>query len=238
LTNVPNLTVMKALASFAEEDESAEPPVSPEERLSFLLSSLASALDLGEADLTEKAIISSVRTLARESKEMRVALSKAMKAQDGAPGDSAKAAQSVPHQAAAYPDLTKFVSVDAFETVNTELSGMKAAQALELVSEAMKQGKITPAMEDWALETVRHNPESFKAYMSMVPDLRPGAGARQYVKSTPPPWGTLSKLDAGAKTVCEKAGISEEQYAKAAQAVAMQKNTMSTSLTGNEQYDY
>jgi phage I-like protein/cation transport regulator ChaB len=53
--------------------------------------------------------------------------------------------------------------------VNTLNSDITKRNADELVEMAMKQGKITPAQKDWALQSARKDPEGFKVFLNKAP---------------------------------------------------------------------
>lgn len=213
LTNVPNLT-MKALAS-----RGAAHPFTGESSMSFL-KTLASVLGVTDAEPTEAALEAAARRVVAESGTMKAAMSvmaEAAKADDRTPGGIAKAVQSVAARAE-HPDVTKYVPAETFNTVNAELSRMKAAQSVALVEQAKAEGKISPALETWAKEAAARDPEAFKSFLAAAPDLRPGSGkAAQSVKSTPP--GEGGGLDGTAKALCRAMGVSEDAYKKAMQSM-------------------
>ena len=140
-------------------------------------------------------------------------MAEAAKTDDKTPGGIAKAVQSIAARAE-HPDVSKYVPVETFNTVNAELSRMKAAQSLALVEQGKAEGKISPALEGWAKGAAASAPEAFKKFLEVAPDLRPGSRATQTVTATPPE-GTSSGLDATAKAICRAMGISEDDYKKA-----------------------
>lgn len=211
LTNVPNLT-MKALAARGRPGQH---PFTGESSMSFL-KTLASVLGVTDAEPTEAAVEAAVRSLAQDARNMKAAMSlmaQTVRADDGTPAGLVKAVQSVAARAE-HPDVTKYVPAETFNTVNAELSRMKAAQSVALVERGKADGKISPAMEPWAKEAAARDPEAFRAFLAAAPDLRPGAGkAAQSAKATPP--GEGGGLDGSAKALCRAMGVSEEAYTKA-----------------------
>lgn len=216
LTNMPNLTGLKALASR----EPGPYPFTGEETMPFL-KTMASVLGVTDAEPAEAAVETAARALVLETQGLRAAMSalaQTVGAADGAPANVIKAAQSVASRAE-HPDLAKYVPVDTFHAVNTELAAMKAAQSAVLVEDAMKSGKVTPAMESWAKTLASRDPEAFKTFLETAPDLRPGGGKDvSAAKSTPPEDGK-GALSASAKAICSVMGISEEEYRKTAPPV-------------------
>ena len=211
LTNVPNLTGLKALAA-------REPGLNlftGDITMSFL-KTMASVLGITDVEPTEAAVETAARRVMADVGAMKSAMSvmaEAAKTDDKTPGGIAKAVQSIAARAE-HPDVSKYVPVETFNTVNAELSRMKAAQSLALVEQGKAEGKISPALEGWAKGAAASAPEAFKKFLEVAPDLRPGSRATQTVTATPPE-GTSSGLDATAKAICRAMGISEDDYKKA-----------------------
>ena len=216
LTNVPNLTGLKALAS---REPSGQQSVTGESSMSFL-KTLASLFGVTDAEPTEAAVEAAARSLVQDAHGMKAAMSlmaQTVRADDGTPAGLVKAVQSVAARAER-PDVSKYVPVETFNAVNAELGQMKAAQSVALVERGKADGKISPAMEPWAKESAARDPEAFKSFLAAAPDLRPGAGkAAQSVKATPP--GEGGGLDGPAKALCRVMGVSEEAYKKAMQSM-------------------
>ena len=215
LTNVPNLTGLKALASR----ESGPNPSTGDTTMSFL-KTMASVLGVTAAEPTEAAVEAAARRVMSDVGTMKTAMSvmaEAAKSDDKTPGGVAKAVQAVAARAE-HPDVSKYVPVETFNVVNAELSQMKAAQSLALVEQGKKEGKISPALEGWAKEAAASDPEAFKKFLAVAPDLRPGKAA-QTTSATPPDDAKKAKFDDTAKALCRALGVSEDDYEKATQAV-------------------
>jgi phage I-like protein len=61
-------------------------------------------------------------------------------------------------------------NIDQLTTqVNTLSSDITKRNADELVEMGMKQGKITPAQKEWALNSARKDPEGFKIFLNKAP---------------------------------------------------------------------
>lgn len=208
LTNVPNLTGLKALA------RTDGPHFSQGEPDMDILKTLASVLGISEADTTEAAVESAVRSLAAENGSMKATLSslgKALKSDDETSASIMKAAQSLASRAES-PDPAKFVPMDTFNAVHEELGKMKAAQAVALVEQGKAEGKITPGMENWAKSYASTDPESFKAFLASAPDMRPGAQKSSHATATPPEGSGAPDVPSSAKELCRAMGVSEESY--------------------------
>ena len=208
LTNVPNLTGLKALArtdgpDFIKKDSDMDN-----------LKTLASVFGISEADATEAAVEAAARSLAAEHDSMKAALSllgRTLKSDGETSASILKAAQSLVSRAE-NPDPAKYVPMDTFRAVHEELGNMKAAQALVLVEQGKAEGKITPGMEAWAKSYASADPESFKAFLASAPDMRPGAQKSSHATATPPGGSDTSDVPSSAKELCRAMGVSEERY--------------------------
>ena len=149
LTNVPNLTGLKALASR----ESGLNLPTGDITMSFL-KTMASVLGVTDAEPTEAAVEAAARRVISDASAMKSAMSvmaEAAKSDDKTPCGIAKAVQAVAARAE-HPDVSRYVPVETFNAVNAELGQMKAAQSLTLVEQGKAEGKISPALEGWAKE--------------------------------------------------------------------------------------
>lgn len=220
LTNIPNLTGLKALSS-------RESGLQPEKDSPMpFVKTLASVFGITNAEATEAAVEAAARATAAELAVAKAALSalgKAFNAPGGAsgpaPDELLKAAQSVIDRAE-HPDAGKWVPAESFRAVSAELDALKAAQATALVDAAKAEGKISPALEAWAKELAGRDPKALQSFLSAAPDLRPGGGKETQAKGAPPAdKEKTGKLDASAKAICKNLGLSEEEYLKSAMHV-------------------
>ena len=215
LTNIPNLTGLKALAAREPGMNLCTGDIT----MSFL-KTMASVLGVTDAEPTEAAVETAARRVMADVGAMKSAMSvmaEAAKADDKTPGGIAKAVQSIAARAE-HPDVSKYVPVETFNTVNAELSRMKAAQSLALVEQGKAEGKISPALEGWAKEAAASDPEAFKKFLASAPDLRPGKTA-QATSATPPDAAPKAKLEDTAKAFCRALGVSEDDYKKTMQSM-------------------
>ena len=75
---------------------------------------------------------------------------------------------------------TGVVLREEFDALQAKLKG-KDAQ--EMVALALKQGKVSPAMQEWALKEATDDPEAFKVFLSVQPEVVPLSDRPGY---TPP----------------------------------------------------
>jgi phage I-like protein len=127
----------------------------------------------------------------------------------------AAAAQKAPLATGA-PDPTQFVPMGAFNDVHARLGELTKvvaqSQASAAVDEAMRIGKVTPAMKEWALATAAQDMASFNKFLagaSVV--VAPGA----LLPNTPPTAAAAQQDDSAVLAVCANLGISLDQYRKA-----------------------
>lgn len=215
LTNVPNLTGLKALAS-----RESGPNLSIGDTTMSFLKNLASVLGVTDTEPTEATVEAAARRVMADVGTMKAAMSvmaEAAKADDKTPGGIAKAVQSVAARAE-HPDVSRYVPVETFNAVNAELGQMKAAQSLALVEQGKAEGKISPALEGWAKEAAASDPEAFKKFLASAPDLRPGK-VSQAVSAAAPDDAQRNALPGTAKAFCRFMGVPDEDYQKAVQAV-------------------
>ena len=171
LTNIPNLTGLKALASR----DSGLNPSTGDITMSFL-KTMASVLGVTAAEPTEAAVEAAARRYVRrfghEVRHVRHGRSRKGRRQDarrrrqGSPGHC---------RACRASRRLKYVPVETFNIVNAELSRMKAAQSLALVEQGKAEGKISPALEGWAKGSRRKRSRSLQE----IPRGGPGPASRQ-----------------------------------------------------------
>ena len=110
------------------------------------------------------------------------------------------------------PDPTKYVPVSDFQAMATELKTLQddrsAEKAEALVADGMKDGKIPPAMKDWALAYAKKDIDNFIAYLAVQPVIvAPGSTA------TPAPDGDpAAALTADELAVCKAMGIEPDKF--------------------------
>jgi len=82
--------------------------------------------------------------------------------------------------------------------------------AADLVAMAMKEGKVSPAMRDWALNCAKTDPEGFKVFAAKAPVVVPPGEA----KPSAPAKGGQTELSETEMHVCKLAGVSKEDFLK------------------------
>jgi phage I-like protein len=170
LTNLPNLEI-PAIASQTQGD-----PMDPAE----LIKQIRAALGLPD-DTADDALIERCKALVTAAEKA-----------DKTPADQTTATAS-------QVDLTRYVPMDVHLAVAGQLSTLQQSSATNevtgAVEAAIREGKLTPGMKDWAL-----------AYANQ--DL---GGFRRYVDGAPVLVATASQAKAPAPAPTEKPGLTQDQ---------------------------
>lgn len=112
-----------------------------------------------------------------------------------------------------------FVSKAEHDRVAGELADMKAS---EKVRGALASGKLTPAMEPWALGLAKANPAAFDAFIEHAPKQVPlPSSGTVKPDTTAPKTDTLSEE---ARFVMSRMGVNEEEYLAVKRAESARSN--------------
>jgi phage I-like protein len=95
------------------------------------------------------------------------------------------------------------------DQLKTERASEIAEKQLDL---ALRAGKITPAMKDWALEYAKSDPKGFEAYVANAPKIVP-IGEKLEHESEGTKTETI-QLTTEDKQMAVLMGVSEENYLK------------------------
>jgi len=111
------------------------------------------------------------------------------------------------------PDPSQWVPMSQHKAVADELAALQAQIAAEkaeaAVTEAMRAGKIAPALKDWALAYASRDPEGFAAFAAVAPVIVGTDKAARPVASNA---GNEALTDED-RYVCAALGISEQDFA-------------------------
>lgn len=115
------------------------------------------------------------------------------------------------------PDPAKFVPIEAVRELMAERVTSKATnsetQARARVQDAMREGHITPAMQDWAVALCRQDPESFESFVqsSAAPfgHLFKGPSANRAIPAHGATAGSVEE-----QAICAQLGIDPGELAK------------------------
>lgn len=201
LTNDPGLDGMRAVAARQFQSEATV-----NEKLRKLL---GLDEDADEAALS-KAVeaLKSERDTHAETVESLKADVEALKAQVEKGGTGAD-------KDGADPDPAKFVPVGTVKELQDEIQALRkrvnGGEVDQLVSEAMEDGRLLPAMEDWARKLGESNIEALKHYIESAQPIAALGGTQTGGKNRDGDAKSLSDED---RIVCRQLGISEAEFLK------------------------
>ncbi len=110
------------------------------------------------------------------------------------------------------PDPTKFVPIEQVTALQADLKALKdattAGAAEAAVAEAMRQGKIAPALKGWAIDLFKADKAKFDTFVGAAPAL-----TSQQLKTPVLPAGDTAALTAEQLTSAKLLGIDPKAYA-------------------------
>jgi len=131
----------------------------------------------------------------------------------------AAAARIVRAAGARGADPAKYVAMAEFEKALTELNRLRAERAREraeqLVDEAVRAGKLTPAQREWAVEYCGADPRGFGAFAAKQP-----AVAGHLIGPAPSSYAGDARFTRGPRlgpaelAICAQLGVGEEDFAR------------------------
>lgn len=212
LTNYPALLGMDAVAALTSQ---LNPDQRAQEAEMTLLASLLIALGL-PAETTEATALTAVTTLkttaeAAKTAPQKTQLSTALTAALGVPAEADEAAALAAVAALKTPNAAAAGAIQALQTqvaaLTAQVNGDKVTTA---VDDAIKAGKLVPALRDWALSYGKSDFAALTTFIEKAPVL-PLNG--QTAGATPPGGGG-TQTTALAAHVMGQFGLSQEQFDK------------------------
>lgn len=219
LTNNPAIDGMASLAARAAATFVHARHSHEEDTMNPLLVALLAALGLPEST-TEEAAIAACSAL-KPKLEALEAVTRELGA--SAPEGALAACTALKNRAAATPDPAKYAPVAALEEVRGQLAALtaerNAAKVAALVDGGLADGRILPAMKDWATELGTKDVAALSAYLDKAAPIAALAGTQT---GGQPPAGTKDEngLTAAELAVCSMTGIAPKDFAAARQAAA------------------
>ncbi|WP_428429529.1 phage protease [Pararhizobium sp.] len=185
---------------------------------SLLTSSTAIAVAAGlTKDAAPAVVLTAVNSAFADRKAIATATGKA----ESAAGDElVTAVRSAMTMGA--PDPTKFVPIEQVSAMQTDLKALKdrmaAGDADAEVGQAIKDGKLAPALKDWGISMHKADPAAFKAFVENAPVLT----SAQRTATANPPKKEEGDLSEHHRRLASAMGIDPKEYAKtlAAEAAA------------------
>lgn len=207
LTNSPNIEV----SALASQDAGAFSEGSPMTKIATLLSATAlAALNL-KADSEDEAAINAIDQLVKDKATDEAILASVrtrFKLADDA-GEEAVLNAITTAAAAGQPDPAKFVPVDALKDVQAQLNAIQEEKVLASVDQAIEQGRLVPALKDWAISLGKKDIGELQSYLVKAPVFK----ADSQLQGDPPAV-EKGKLNADESAICAQLGISEADFLK------------------------
>ena len=112
-------------------------------------------------------------------------------------------------KAAGTPDPTKFVPKAGFDALNERLGKIEDERVLASVDQAVRDGKIPPAMKQWAIDLGKKDEAALASYIDKSPAI---VGSGSHIN------GELKvekgKLTAEEQAICSMTGVSATDFLK------------------------
>ncbi|MGN7715242.1 phage protease [Agrobacterium radiobacter] len=234
LTNVPNLDLFEISAHSVFSTRNTEPEVSMKKVLaalglseggseddvlvainSLLTSSTAIAVAAGlTKDAKSEAIATAVQSVFADRKKIALA---AGKKEDASVEDIVSVLSSA--HSAGTPDPTKFVPVEQVAAMQVDLKALKEKDANKdaeaAVADAVRDGKLAPALKDWALSMHKADPKKFEEFVGKAPVLT----SAQRAQVTAPKTGPAATLDDADVAIMRQLNLTAEDMVKSREAM-------------------
>lgn len=112
------------------------------------------------------------------------------------------------------PDPAKFVPVETFEALKSEVATLRsdktASDVDALIKDAIDEGKLLPVQEDWARELGNKDIAALKGYLEKTPAIEALKGQQSGGKGPGDDSGT--GLTSEELAVCKQLGVADEEF--------------------------
>lgn len=201
LTNVPAIESLAAAATATTKEPT-----------NMTYAKIAAALGLAE-DATEDDIMAKIAAMI-EGAQPAAAAAAAQTALAAAAGRFGLAATATVDEliaaAAAKPDPAKFVPADALADLQKTVSALADGKAEGVVAAAMAEGKVAPALKDWALDYAKRDLPGFQGWLGKAPVILDPAKVIDTVAAAAGQDGLTEAERSAAKML----GLTAEQFLK------------------------
>jgi phage I-like protein len=152
--------------------------------------------------------------MATQGSEFRTAVFSTLKLDDKTNLDTVKTALNALASKDGTVDLSQYVPAQQVaelqRQLNEVLGNQKADKASAAVDQAIKDGRLIPALRDWGIALASQDPAKFADYVKAAPVILDG----NLQTGGNPPGAGGGALDASEKAICSQLGISEEDFVK------------------------
>lgn len=217
LTNTPALDGMQAVALKNLETSLQLPP--PEETMNPVLKALLAKLGLPETTSEADAMTAVTALKAKadqiDAKDAEIVGLKA-KAEQLTAKDAEIAALKANNAGSGNPDPAKFVPIEAMTAMQNEIAALSAkfqtGEVNDVVTVALKEGRLLPAQESWARELGNKDLASLKAFVASAPAI--AALKQTQTQGKAPVTDPNADLSDEQVAICKSLGLSKEDYKK------------------------
>ncbi|WP_440410637.1 phage protease [Neorhizobium petrolearium] len=177
---------------------------------SLLTSSTAIAVAAGlTKDAKSEAVLAAVQSTVADRKKIAIAAGQ----KEDATTDQIVSAFAA-KQTATSPDPTQFVPIAQVEAMQADIKALQKQlqddKAEEAVAEAIRDGKLAPALKEWGLSMHRADPKKFEEFVGKAPVLT----SAQRAATAKAPGEGANALDDADLAVMRQMGLTEEQMLK------------------------
>ncbi len=203
LTNTPNLD-LPALAHMRASAPAGEDPTMTMIALAPLVAALALASSAGETE-----VLAAIGKLKADRDGSEAALN-AARTELGLGADAGSEAVLAAVQAvkAAKPDPAQFVPKAGYDQLQARLARLEEDRVLASVEAAVANGKLPPAMKDWAIDLGKKDEAALNSYLAAAVPFPAGAA----ISGEPKP--EKGKLTEEEKAICAMMGLTEADFIK------------------------
>ncbi|MCS4503888.1 phage protease [Arhodomonas aquaeolei] len=129
-------------------------------------------------------------------------------------------AQAKAESAGGEPDPSKYVPVETVrqlqEQVATLTSKVQGSEVEQLVKQGLDDGRLLPAMEDWARELGKKDVAALRSYLESAQPIAALSGTQ--TGGQPPAGDGNTQLSDSDRAVCKQLGITEDEFLKQKEA--------------------
>jgi phage I-like protein len=231
LLNVPNLLDMDPVAHERVARLNASFSTATEQSsMNAILKALLEGLGLPATDATTEAQATAALTSLKTARSDLTALLKSLGVAETTEATAActaiaalRAKADKAGQGGGEPDPTKWVSLDKFNELNTQVAQLRASstgrEVDELIAQAKNEGKLMPAAEEVWRNVGKADIAQLRALIEKTP-ANPALAGQQQTDGKAPAGGD-DKLNETELAICKATGIDPKDYAATKKDVAV-----------------
>lgn len=218
LTNTPNLELTAVASAQTTQTSDQEENYSMDKHLLAIATLMAIT-----SPANAEAIVTAAQERFTQLETLQTELASIKKAvgakEDAAAEDVVELATALVSAKTAQPDPAKFVPIAQFNELATQVADLNkhraTTAATEAVEQAMKDGKVSPAMKPWAMDYATSDLAKFQNYLKTAPQIvtagqqNPGSAA-----------AGKDGLTSDEIAMCSQLGLSQDEFKKTKEAEA------------------